>query len=171
MTARVRLDPYVVLGVARDATPLQVARAHRRLAKANHPDLNEGTDEAAERMRQINEAYAILADPVRRGEYDRSIGVASSPNGHWGASRTPIRPVPPSSTRTWATWRATAADTQAAPRTMRQPGEVPVPRTRRPPRPEPAPETFRDSGLAAFLAGVLILAILLGAIIVGRLAL
>jgi curved DNA-binding protein CbpA len=171
MTPGVRIDPYAVLGIAHDATPLQVARAHRRLAKAHHPDLHEGADEADERMRVINEAWAILSDPIRRGEYDRAMAATGGRTGHWAASRSPIRPVPPSSTRTWATWRATAADTQAAPRTVRQPGEVPIPRTRRPPRVEPGPETFRDSGLAAFLAGVLILALLLGAIIVGRLAL
>ncbi|HEY6608619.1 MAG TPA: J domain-containing protein [Candidatus Limnocylindria bacterium] len=171
MTTRARFDPYAVLGVPRDATPLQVARAHRRLAKEHHPDLHEGAgaDKAAERMRRINEAWAILSDPMRRGEYDRAVGNVE--RGHWAASRSPIQPVSPTSTRTWATWRATAADTRAAPPTARQPGEVPIPRTRRPPRPDPAPETFRDSGWAALVAGVLILGLLLGAIIVGRLAL
>jgi curved DNA-binding protein CbpA len=169
MPTRASFDPYAILGVPRDATPLQVARAHRRLAKEHHPDLHEGANEAAERMRRINEAWAILSDPFRRGEYDRATGGPA--RGHWAASRTPIRPVAPTSTRTWATWRATAADTRAAPRTERQPGEVPTPRTRRPPRPAPEPETFRDSGWAALVAGALILMLLLGAIIVGRLAL
>lgn len=169
MPTRARFDPYAVLGVARDATPLQVARAHRRLAKEHHPDLNRDAHGAAERMRRINEAWAILSDPQRRDEYDRAHGLP--PRGHWAASRAPIQPVAPSSTRTWATWRATAADTRAAPPTARPPGEVPVPRTRRPPRPEPEPETFRDSGWAALVAAILILALLLGAIIVGRLAL
>lgn len=167
MAQRTHLDPYAVLGVPRDATPLQVARAHRRLAKAHHPDLHEGADEAAARMRRINEAWAILSNPVRRGEYDRATGGP----GHWAASRQPIAHGQPSSTRTWATWRATAAETEAAPRTSRAPGEVPIPRTRRPPRPSPQPETFRDSGWAALIVGVLILGLLIGAIIVGRLAL
>lgn len=171
MTAGARLDPYAVLGVPRDASPLQLARAHRRLAKANHPDLNEGAEAAAERMRRINEAWAILSDPVRRYEYDSSVSARPVPSGHWAASRVPIRPAPPSSTRTWATWRATAADTRAAPQTLRRPGEVPVPRTRRPQRPEPVPETFRDSRLAAFIAGAVILLLLVGAAFVGRLAL
>ena len=169
MPTRARFDPYAILGVPRDATPLQVARAHRRLAKEHHPDLHEGADAAAERMRRINEAWGILADPARRADVDRELGIASQ--GHWAASRTPITPSAPTSTRTWATWRATAADTRQAPPTARQPGEVPTPRTRRPPRPEPEPETFRDSGWAAVVAGGLILALLLGAIIVGRLAL
>ena len=175
MHARRTLDPYAVLGVARDATPLQVARAHRRLAKRHHPDLHEGAESvsaAAERMRRINEAWAILSNPARRGEYDRAYPASGTPAaGHWAASRSPIRPMAPSSTRTWASWRATAADTRAAPRTMRQPGEVIIPRTRRPPRPTPRPPTFRDSGWAAVLAAALIVTLLAGAVVAGRLAL
>ncbi|MGH2380119.1 MAG: J domain-containing protein [Candidatus Limnocylindria bacterium] len=170
MPGRRTVDPYAVLGVARDATPLQVARAHRRLAKAHHPDLHEGAVEAAERMRNINEAWALLSNPVRRADYDRAHPSSGTPtSGHWGASRSPIQPASPSSTRTWATWRATAAETRAAPRTVRQPGEVPIPRTRRPPRADPPIPTFRDSGWAALLAAAVIVLLLLGAIAVGRL--
>ena len=173
------LDPYAILGVGRDATPLQVARAHRQLAKRHHPDLHEGATavtEAAEQMRRINEAWAILSNPTRRREFDRSYPVAgtvaaAASAGHWAASRTPIRPIQPASTRTWASWRATADDTRAAPRTIRQPGEVVIPRTRRPPRPQPAPSTFRDSGWAALLAAGLIVMLLAGAAVAGRLAL
>ena len=166
------LDPYAVLGITREATPLQVARAHRRLAKRHHPDLHEGAMEAAERMRRINEAWALLSNPIARADYDRSHPSAGTPSGgHWGASRAVIHPSTPSSTRTWASWRATAAETRAAPRTVRQPGEVPVPRTRRPPRPQPAPTTFRDSGWAAVLVAAIFVILLLGAIAVGRLAL
>ena len=172
MEARRTLDPYATLGLARDATPLQIARAHRHLAKRHHPDLHEGADAADERMRRINEAWVILSNPIRRGEYDRAHPEAGTPaSGHWAASRSPIRPVSPSSTRTWASWRATAADTRAAPRTVRQPGEIPIPRTRRPPRPEPMPATFRDSGWAAIIVGAVMVALLLGAVVVGRLAL
>jgi hypothetical protein len=172
VTAHRTLDPYATLGVPRTATPLQVARAHRRLAKEHHPDLHEGAIDAADRMRRINEAWALLSNPVRRAAYDREHPLAGVPvSGHWAASRAPIQPASPSSTRTWATWRATAAQTRAAPRTVRQPGEVVVPRTRRPPRPEPVRQGFRDSGWAAVLAGALIVTLLLGAIAVGRLAL
>ena len=179
MQAGRTLDPYAILGVSRDATPLQVARAHRQLAKRHHPDLHEGAEavtDAAEQMRRINEAWAILSNPNRRREFDSSYPsagtvAAGASGGHWAASRTPIRPMQPGSTRTWASWRATADATRAAPRTVRQPGEVPVPRTRRPPRPAPRPSTFRDSGWAALLAAVLIVLLLLGAAIAGRLAL
>ena len=171
MHVRRALDPYATLGLARDASPLQVARAHRRLAKAHHPDLHEGAHEAADRMRRINEAWAILSNPARRREYDRAYPSAGTPaGGHWGASRSPIQPVSPSSTRTWASWRATAADTRAAPRTVRQPGEVPIPRTRRPPRVAAPPSTFRDSGWAAVIAGAVIVLLLLAAIAASRLS-
>jgi curved DNA-binding protein CbpA len=172
MQARRTLDPYAVLGVPRSATPLQVARAHRRLAKQHHPDLHGGTDgaiEAAERMRRINEAWSILSNPVNRDDYDRAHPSAGTPHsGHWGASRTVIHPSQPSSTRTWATWRASAADTRAAPRTVRQPGEVVIPRTRRPPRPAQAPATFRDSGWAAVIVAAVLVVLLLSAIAAGR---
>lgn len=175
MTARRTLDAYAVLGISRTATALQVARAHRRLAKRHHPDLHGASVAAAteaERMRRINEAWAILSDPVARADYDRAHPSAGTPaGGHWGASRTVIAPAQPSSTRTWASWRATAADTRAAPRTIRQPGEVPLPRTRRPPRPAPPPQTFRDSGWAAVVVAAVLIVLLLGAIAAGRLAL
>jgi curved DNA-binding protein CbpA len=172
MHARSTLDPYAVLGLPREATPLQVARAHRQLAKRHHPDLHgspNGASEAAERMRRINEAWALLSNPVARADYDRAHPSAGTPlAGHWAASRAVINPSQPSSTRTWATWRASAADTRAAPRTLRQPGEVVIPRTRRPPRPAPAPSTFRDSGWAAILVAAILVVLLLGAIAVGR---
>ena len=66
------LDPYAVLGVPREATPLQVARAHRRLAKRHHPDLHEGATDAADAMRRINEAWWVLSNPIRRADYDRA---------------------------------------------------------------------------------------------------
>jgi curved DNA-binding protein CbpA len=166
MTGRRTVDPYVVLGVSREATPLQIARAHRRLAKRHHPDLNPGED--AERMRRINEAWQILSVPARRAAYDEA-RVRAGGGGHWSASRPIIRPSTPSTTRTWATWRATAAETRAAPRTVRQPGEVPVPATRRPGPFVPEPVTFRDSGWAALVAAAVILLLLATAIVAGKL--
>ena len=175
MQARRTTDPYAILGVPRDATPLQVARAHRRLAKEHHPDLQEGEAQraaAADRMRRINDAWALLSDPDSRAAYDRSHPAAGTPRaGHWAPSRASITPHQPSSTRSWASWRATAAETRSAPRTMRQPGETPIPRTRRPPRPRPRPATFRDSGWAAALVAGAIILMILGAVALGRLAL
>lgn len=64
-----RPDYYAVLGVARDATADQVKKAYRQLARKFHPDVNK-TPEAARRMSEINEAYAVLSDPARRAEHD-----------------------------------------------------------------------------------------------------
>jgi curved DNA-binding protein CbpA len=169
MPDRPAIDPYLVLGVPRDATPLQVARARRRLAKRYHPDLHPGED-VSEPMRRVNEAWLILSSTVRRADYDRShpgAGVPGSP--HWGASRRPITPAQPTSTRTWATWRTTADEVRAAPRTRRQPGEVGANPARRPQRIEPAMRTFRDSGWAALLVAVAFLLLLVAAVVAGRL--
>ena len=68
MHGRRTLDPYAVLGIPRSASPLQVARAHRHLAKRHHPDLHEGVEGSVERMRRINEAWAILSNPVARAD-------------------------------------------------------------------------------------------------------
>lgn len=168
MATRRTLDPYAILGVPRDASPLQVARAHRRLAKRFHPDVHGGGD--AERMRHINDAWQTLSVATRRAEHDRAHPTSGAPVfGHWSGTRHVIRPAAPSTTRTWATWRATAAETRAAPRTMRQPGEVHLPPTRRPPPIRPPTSTFRDSGWAALTVAAVILLILAMAIAAGRL--
>jgi hypothetical protein len=162
-------DPYAVLGIARDASPQQVALAHRRLAKRFHPDLHPD-EEVAARMQLVNEAWAILSSANRRADYDTAHPTAGTPSsGHWAASRRPIRPAQPTTTRTWASWRATAAETRAAPRTVRQPGEVPVPPTRRPQPLENAPRTFRDSGWAALIVAIIFLTLLAAAVVAGKL--
>ncbi|HEX2193562.1 MAG TPA: J domain-containing protein [Candidatus Limnocylindria bacterium] len=163
-----QLDPYAVLGVPRDATPLQIARAHRRLAKRHHPDLHPG-EEVTEPMRRINDAYRLLASDARRAEYDLAHPAAGTPaSGHWAGSRRPIRPAQPTNTRTWAAWRTTADETRAAPRTRRVAGEVHVAPTRRPGPIAPADRTFRDSPWAALLAGLAFLVLLTAAIVAGR---
>lgn len=60
---------YAVLGVTRTADAMEIRSAYRRLARANHPDINN--DPAAEhRFKQVTEAYAVLSDPTRRQVYD-----------------------------------------------------------------------------------------------------
>jgi hypothetical protein len=169
MPDRPAIDPYAVLGIPRDATPLQVARARRRLAKRYHPDLHPGED-VSEPMRRVNEAWRILSSVHRRADYDSAHPAAgTAASGHWAASRRSIHPAQPSSTRTWATWRTTADETRAAPRVRRQPGEIPVVLTRRPPRIDPVARTWRDSGWAALLAAIVFLVLLAVAIVAGRL--
>src|ERR1700712_4473958 len=63
-------DYYDVRGVSRDAGPDELQQAFRRLARANHPDVNKDPG-AEERFKEINEAYQALSDPELRKRYDR----------------------------------------------------------------------------------------------------
>ena len=63
-------DYYKILGVGQNADAKQVKEAYRKLAFQYHPDRNEGNPEAAEQMKWVNEAYAVLSNPEKRREYD-----------------------------------------------------------------------------------------------------
>ena len=64
------MDFYVVLGVPRTATVMDMKRAYRKLARRFHPDINPGDEVAALRFKEITEAYETLSDPERRRRYD-----------------------------------------------------------------------------------------------------
>jgi curved DNA-binding protein CbpA len=76
MTSREPRDPYIVLGVPRQASGEEIARAYRRAARASHPD--SGSAGSAERFRAVSDAYDVLRDPGRRAVYDRSHPLANS---------------------------------------------------------------------------------------------
>jgi molecular chaperone DnaJ len=63
-------DYYEVLGVGEDADPAAIKKAYRNLAMQCHPDRNPGNGEAAEKMKEVNQAYAVLCDPQKRSLYD-----------------------------------------------------------------------------------------------------
>ena len=65
-------DYYSVLGVSGKASREEIRHAFRKLAMKYHPDRNLGNEEwAEEKFKEINEAYAVLGDEVKRQEYDR----------------------------------------------------------------------------------------------------
>jgi curved DNA-binding protein CbpA len=72
-------DYYALLGVDPGAGEEEIRRAYRRLALRWHPDRNQGDPQAAERFREISEAYAVLIDAERRRRYDAARGAGARP--------------------------------------------------------------------------------------------
>ncbi len=100
-------DPYKILQVDPEAEPEVVRTAYRRLARKYHPDVATGPD-AQQRMVQINQAWEMLRDPVRRAAVDRAQARAADAAArvaaanahihvrtHPGAAAPDRRPTPP----------------------------------------------------------------------------
>jgi molecular chaperone DnaJ len=64
-------DFYKVLGVAENASAAEIKKAYRKLAKQYHPDANPNDNAAAERFKEISEAYSVLSDDPKRKQYDQ----------------------------------------------------------------------------------------------------
>lgn len=78
-------DYYGILGVDKDATPEQIKRAYRKLARELHPDVNSA-DDAQERFRDVTTAYEVLSDPKKRQVVD--LGGDPLSNGGGGGGGT-----------------------------------------------------------------------------------
>lgn len=63
-------DYYEIMGLSRSATPEELKRAYRKLARRYHPDVSKEKN-AEERFKEINEAYEVLKDPEKRRAYDQ----------------------------------------------------------------------------------------------------
>ncbi|HZB92787.1 MAG TPA: J domain-containing protein [Stellaceae bacterium] len=75
-------DPYVVLGVPRDASDDAIKKAYRRLAKKLHPDIHPGSRSHEQQFKEVAAAYDLLSDPVKRARFDRGeIDAAGSERG------------------------------------------------------------------------------------------
>ena len=63
-------DYYQVLGVPQSATPKEITKAYRKLAREHHPDTNPGNAKSEERFKEVSAAYDVLGDDAKRTEYD-----------------------------------------------------------------------------------------------------
>ena len=74
---------YDILGISKNASDDEIKKAYRVLAKKYHPDLNPGNTEAAEKLKEVNQAYSVLSDKTKRQNYD-TYGSESGPQGFGG---------------------------------------------------------------------------------------
>ena len=65
------IDYYTVLGVDNNASPEDIKKAYRKLARQYHPDVNPNNEEAKRKFQQINEANEVLSDTEKRRKYDQ----------------------------------------------------------------------------------------------------
>ena len=63
-------DFYAILGVDPGADDKEIKKAYRKLALKYHPDRNSGDEDAADRFKEVSEAYSVLSSPDKRNEYD-----------------------------------------------------------------------------------------------------
>ncbi len=80
-------DFYALLGVTKDATPEEMKKKYRKLARDLHPDKNPGDKEAEDKFKAVSEAYDVLSDDTKRKEYDE--GRALFASGGYGSRPSP----------------------------------------------------------------------------------
>lgn len=77
-------DYYAILGISKDAKENEIRSAYRKLAKKFHPDVSKETN-AAQKFKEVQEAYEVLINPTKRSNYDR-FGHANEQNYDFGGS-------------------------------------------------------------------------------------
>ena len=94
-------DYYQTLGVPRTATPADIKKAFRKLAREHHPDKKPGDKAAEQRFKDVNEANDVLSDPDKRAKYDRfgkdweAYARAGATGGRAGSAADPFGPGGP----------------------------------------------------------------------------
>lgn len=76
-------DYYATLGVDKNASADEIKSAYRKMAKKYHPDLNKDNPSAADKFKEVNEAYEVLGDETKRKNYDQ-FGSADGAQGFSG---------------------------------------------------------------------------------------
>ncbi len=79
-----RPDYYKTLGVGKKATPEEIKKAYRKLARKYHPDTNPDDKNAEARFKEISQAHDVLGDPEKRKQYDSGSGAFASGGGPGG---------------------------------------------------------------------------------------
>lgn len=90
-------DPYAALGLSKDATPDEIKKAYRKIARTNHPDLNPDDPAAEARFKVAGQAYDLLKDPEQRRRFDAgeidATGAEQAPRGYYrDEARRPENP-------------------------------------------------------------------------------
>jgi len=82
-----RPDYYKTLGVDKKATPEEIKKAYRKLARKYHPDRNPDDKQAEARFKEVSQAHDVLGDPDKRKQYDSGTGpfaTGAGPGGGFG---------------------------------------------------------------------------------------
>jgi len=86
MQTMAKRDYYDILGVKRDASADDIKKAHRKLVRKFHPDVNKDNKQAEEKFKEVQEAYDVLSDPGKRRNYDQfghaGVGAGGAASGN-----------------------------------------------------------------------------------------
>ena len=81
-------DPYEALGVAKTASADDIKKAHRKLVRKYHPDVNKNNPASTEKFKEAQEAYDVLSDAQKRQNYDQfghaGVNAGAAPGGAGG---------------------------------------------------------------------------------------